>query len=461
MANIIHINSFSIPKDGFHFEGAIAFISDKKVLLLNRKWGTTLLIEQDLLTALTSKQVNDEFQFKLVVRGFAKVEGSPDIFDSRSLIEPTFFIIDMTNFCNMSCRYCFRNLISTPKFISEEQLKKICNYIITYCKCHNIEHFFIQPWGGEPLLAFDKIKYAQDYFNNHHLHPTFSIETNTTLLTPSMAQELFNRRIRVGISIDGNEEIHNLQRIFNSGKGSYIQVIKGINLLRDVGYKNNFGSISVITKNSVSKIELILDCFVKELRLKNLKFNIIRTTADNPIGLTDEEVKDFNIRLVKKLCSLYEEGYEMTEGNILEKISNLLARKNRNICKSRGCMGGRRMVSINKEGNIFPCEMTDFPSESIGNLDQGKDLQIMIKEAIAQKKGYFNERSISECETCPWWYYCRGGCATAVKYQSDNYEGIDKLECVTNKTIYPLLVDIILEKPQLVNKFTGGMLSFK
>ena len=80
-------------------------------------------------------------------------------------------------------------------------------------KKYNIKDFCIQPWGGEPLIAFDKIKRMDDAFKSADLHPLISIETNASLITEELAEEASKRNIRLGISIDGHSEVQNMFRV--------------------------------------------------------------------------------------------------------------------------------------------------------------------------------------------------------------------------------------------------------
>ena len=101
------------------------------------------------------------------------------------------------------------------------------------------------------------------------------------------------------------------------------------------------------------------------------------------------------------------------------------------------------MVSFDMDGNIYPCELTDWEDEIIGNIYSGEDLFDMIANGI-RTKAYFNDRKKNECSCCPWYYYCRGGCSAAIKYRNGNRNGIDEMECKYNKTVYPRIIEHIL-----------------
>lgn len=453
---------FQVKEDDFYFLGGHVFSYNGRNLLLNRENGTTIFLDDELLTDLKEKCLSDDLQFKLIQRGFAKTSDSPSFCDATDTIMPTFFIIDLTKSCNLRCSYCFRHLSNEEPTISEDELDKVCDYIISYCKKYKQERISIQPWGGEPLIAFQKIKRLQDRFSEAGINPHITVESNGTLITSEIAKELLDRNIQIGISIDGIPKVHNSQRKFLSGEDSFSKVYNGIENLKENGHRDNIGTITVITKNSIDYIEDILDYFSKELKLSSIKLNLVRescTTYGEELALEPDEIVSFTKRLVKKVVELHKEGYCISEGNIAQKMNNLLMRENSNICIANGCMGGKKMVSINRKGQIFPCEMTDYIEESIGTINDDKDLVELVKDAVICKD-YFTEKTSNSCKECPWWYYCRGGCTTGIKYINNGKVcGIDQKECIINNTMYPELIKIICEEPDIAESLIDNRVS--
>lgn len=65
--------------------------------------------------------------------------------------------------------------------------------------------------------------------------PHFLMVSNGTLIDEKMANLIHMYDIKVTISIDGPEEIHDLNRVDAAGKGSFSRVIRGIEMLNQVG----------------------------------------------------------------------------------------------------------------------------------------------------------------------------------------------------------------------------------
>lgn len=141
------------------------------------------------------------------------------------------------------------------------------------------------------------------------------------------------------------------------------------------------------------------------------------------------------------------------------KLKNLLIRLSGSICKSVGCKGGKQLVSFDKKGNIYPCELTDHSDVIIGNIYEEEDLQKLIKNNRSTEK-YFETKKTDECNNCSYYCFCRGGCSAAIKY-NDYKCDIDTDECRTNKVLYPKLISLILNNPKIVEKLVSGSVKFR
>lgn len=433
-------------------EESYAFVENDKVFLLSPV-GTSIIITLDLYKELKEGTCPDALLFKLIQRGFAKVTGAPETIIPDTKVNPNFFMITMTNKCNLRCKYCFHQFLPDKEsVISEEMLGKILDYIIKYAVDHNTPKLMIQAWGGEPMLCMDRIEQIYDTLSKTDLEFKICIETNGTLITPETAKKLHDMKVGVGISIDGMEKIQNAQRPLAGGQGSFDLVTRGLKCLQETEGED-YGSITVVTKEVLNNLEENLDFFVSK-DMKRVKFNVARVSEEQKLGLELDEVDEFVSRLVNKIVDLNENGNCITEGNVVDRLKNLLFRPESNICNSHGCQGGKKMISFDAKGNIYPCEMTDYPEVCLGNVEDNKDLEEIITGNLG--KGYFKEKDLTDCTGCPFLYFCGGGCTTAIIYKKGEVSGVDDYGCALNKKMYRELISIILNKPELVDKLLAG-----
>lgn len=435
-----------------YFAGAYVFHSDKQHLLIEQ-CGHIIILDNDLFEEIITQKISQDLALKLIQRGFAIIKGQDYHCNKDEFPVATYyFMIDLTQKCNMRCLYCLRDDASIET-ISLERTKDICNYILKHCRENNINEIVIQAWGGEPLLVSEIVFFIDDFFKQNKIKVNFTIETNGTVLTPKLVQELHEHKIHIGVSIDGDKEIHNQQRLFVNGKPTYDDVLKGINTLRE-SYGDNFGTVSVVTGNSVAIIDRVITHFVKDLKLKHMKLNLMRISdfIDNSnLYVSEEEASKFVENMLDTVVKLLGDGYEFEEVNITTKMLNLINHQKSNLCICRGCNGGKAMVTISRDGKVYPCELSDYPEECIGSIYDERSLVDTVKSGM-ETHDYFAEKHIEECDSCPWKYFCRGGCTSHVKTQGLKPPDIDKLECIVNKTLYPRLVELILTRPDIVNK---------
>ena len=365
---IEYIQSFQIDKN-VTFTGAMVAIEGTKAFMI-QKCGYILLTDITVINVLQCKTVPEYLYRILKSRKFLISSNIKESKEKEIEVRPEFFMIDMTNKCNLRCNYCLRNLEQEENCISTEKLRDIGKFITTYCDEYKIANISVQAWGGEPLLEKNKIIALTKFITPQKTKVHYSIETNATLLTNDVIEELYKNHIGIGISIDGDRKCHDLQRTFVSGKGSYDTVKKNL-LQAQRYYKNKIGTITTITKQTAVHIEKIIEHLVLDLHISNIKLNFVHAstyTHGQNQCLNTQEIADTELRILYKIIELQERGYDVMEHNIFIKLKNLLFREYADICLSCGCCGGEKMIVFDMDGNIYPCELTDDASFVIGSI---------------------------------------------------------------------------------------------
>lgn len=433
------------------------YIGEKGAILVEES-GHMILLEKDYILQLKSHKIPLEIIEKLKSRNFIISNENPgnDISTCECAVRPEFFMIDLTRKCNMHCKYCLRDISSEHNSISTHIVKDICKFIRNYCEKYKLKDITIQPWGGEPLIELENILLIRQELSDLETHVHFTVETNGLLLTEDTIEKLYNNKIGIGISIDGYEEVHDKQRVFENGYGTHNIVEKNLFRAKEK-YGNFLGTITTLTRINATHIENILEYYAINLGLKNVKFNYVHEsmfTECRDLCLSKEEIAETEIRLLNKLVELNENGFEITEHNIAVKLKNILTRKFTDICHSCGCTGGKKMIVFDMNGNYYPCELTDIPSESIGNIYDDKDLIVNLVDAI-KNKDFFIEKKEEKCLNCMWDVYCKGGCTVRAISRGKRPPSVDEIECAVNISLYPALLELIMTKPKIVNRIIG------
>lgn len=437
-------------------------IKDKYVLVSHDR-GSCFVCDHDIYCRIKKGTIDEELALKLHQSHIISIDGMPEFQKPSNSIEikPVFFLIDITKICNLECIYCFREHKSIT--ISYEVLIDILDYIYSYCKMNKLEYISIQPWGGEPIAAIERIRDIYDYFlDKDEIDCKISVETNGTLITPQIARALREMKCGIGISLDGFASLHDLNRPTNSMKGSFSEVHRGINCLLQAGYSmDEIGTILTLTSNNIDYVEEIIDYFHDTLRISKFKMNCaflnpIMNSKNKDILITPADFAKAQIRACEKIFQLLKSGKVISESNIIQKGRNILYRNKGDICKSQGCQGGYRMVAFDAQGNIFPCNLTDYPEIAIGSIYTNVDLQKLIFENTLTHS-FFKPKTLDECNNCPWFYFCKGGCRSTSHYAHNEFLRKDEYECRSNHVLYPFLIDKFLDHPEIIQYFERGI----
>lgn len=445
------INSFNY--NDYVFPKCYSFEYQKNVFILSEN-GTSIILDYPLYHKFINKDIDNNLLFKFISSGIIEIDKEVEC---KEL--PKFFMIDFTTKCNLNCIYCLRHFENEGNIINDAMLFSILDYIKNYCIMHNVKEINFQPWGGEPFIALDKIITAKDYFNNCGIIAHFFIQTNGLILNQQIIDKLKENNISIGVSIDGCKAVQDLHRVTARNKPTYDAVKNNLDQIKDNPYYRQLGTISVYTSKSYDKVKENINDFVNELSINNFKFNIVHPngpTFDKSLLLSDSQIEEFVNNYVDEIIKLSENGIECYESNMVDKLYNLLVKNKNDLCHSSGCKGGKVFISFDQQGNIYPCEQIGDTDNLLGNVADNIDLVTLIERG--KNLPFYVKRHLTDCEDCPFVYFCQGGCRASAKFNGRKPYEIDLFECKINKVMYPKLIDLIMTKPSLVEKILEGRL---
>jgi uncharacterized protein len=89
--------------------------------------------------------------------------------------------------------------------------------------------------GGEPLLAglkfYREAVEIQRAWRQQGKKITNFLQANATLITPEWVRFFKENDFLIGVSLDGPKEFHDQVRCYSTGKGSYDEVMRGIDFV--------------------------------------------------------------------------------------------------------------------------------------------------------------------------------------------------------------------------------------
>jgi len=275
-------------------------------------------------------------------------------------------IVKVVSTCNLACRYCDADIYSNRR-LSLDTISQIITKALDYAdRVEFIWH------GGEPLLMgiqfYEKVVELQKRYRREGQTIKNDLQTNGTLISQEWVDFFKANKandFQVGVSLDGPPEVHNANRVFRNGQGSFEQVMRGIRLLRENGIK--FGVLAVITKEMVRLgAKRFLDFFIEN---EIFHIGILPQRPALNIGRTDalprEEFEKFAIELFDYWYSLDDPRIEIRE---LDAILDRIFGAESKICIFGGdCRG--EILAITPNGDVYPCDefMFDYRYK-LGNV---------------------------------------------------------------------------------------------
>jgi uncharacterized protein len=162
--------------------------------------------------------------------------------------------IKIASRCNINCRYCYiynrgdNSYKVQPKLMSPEVYTTLIDKIRLYCYKKGLSRFRVILFGGEPLLAGKE--YITELVNafREGLEPdievSFGMQTNGTLIDAEWLTLLRQLRVGFGISLDGDKEINDANRVDFKERGTYDRVLESVKLIQSA--KRNVSFISFL-----------------------------------------------------------------------------------------------------------------------------------------------------------------------------------------------------------------------
>lgn len=297
--------------------------------------------------------------------------------------------------------------------------------------------------GGETLLRkIDFYKKALHYQYKYGRNRTITntLQTNGTLLTDEWCRFFKDNQFLIGISIDGPEHCHDTYRTNNAGKGSFKQVMKGIELLQK--HNVDFNTLSVINDYNV-QFPLDVYRFFKEIGSQYMQFSPIveRITDNNSYGLTllppeenvDGKLASWSVNPIKFgkfYIEIFDEWVRRDVGTYFVQLFDAMLANQvgapPGVCIFAEKCGHAAAMEFN--GDVYACDHYVFPAYKLGNVKQKTIFEMMFQEEQLQ----FGEDKLAklptQCRQCEVLKYCHGECPkNRIAKTSDGEYGLNYL----------------------------------
>lgn len=323
-------------------------------------------------------------------------------------------ILGLTGRCNFACAYCYAS--NQP---SEDMPLVVAVRAIELAAANGA--FVLQFSGGEPLLAFERLRQIAEYVRDRGLPAVMQVQTNGSLITREIAGFFREAAIGVGVSLDGRPAENDRLRRLPSGEGSSGHILRGAAVLAEAGVE--IGLTCVVAPENVRKLAGIVEMAAYLGNVRKIGFDLLRPQGQGA-GMTSPDAGEVEAGMKQALLArqrLFEQTGRKISFAHEERVESLACQKIEMFSHCHALSGEALFVA--PDGDYYACaSLAGYPQFRLGNVRDGLD------EARQEAAGQEIRQRMERCFACPSLPLCGGGCF-ARWYASGADDGCCAPEC--------------------------------
>lgn len=270
--------------------------------------------------------------------------------------------------------------------------------------------------GGEPTLRTDLSEIISLFYKRSR---TRNINISTNGLNPSAIEDVVNvvierhpyLQLKVSISLDGVNEIHNRIRNFKGAFDLAMESYRKIESIRNKTTRLSIYITTVLTPHNSSYIFETIDFIKNNLKVDGHNICIVRGKTREPMEIPPLHIYEKAVKRVIRNMPL----------NINNLINSMMYEVNISVLKRNGfyipCQAGRKMLVISENGTVRPCEVLKdvLPDidDTMGNL---RDYGYNIEKVLSSSRARGILKNIKE-KYCACTFECANMCNVIFNYR--------------------------------------------
>lgn len=276
---------------------------------------------------------------------------------------PALHLFVVTLRCNHTCQYCQ---------VSRAPLGGADHDMTVEHAVQAVERLFESPspvltvefQGGEPLLAFDRIRQVVEAVQKRNEIEQRSIQFVISSTLHQLSEEILDfaqqHDVHFSTSLDGPAFLHNANRPTPT-KDSYERTLEGIRQVRERLGHDKVSALTTLTARSLEYPEAIIDEYVKQ------GFNSISLRPLSPYGFAKKselrldysvgQYTDFYKKALAHLVSVNAQGAYLSEGYAALLLTSILTPFSSGYVDLRSPTGaGVGALVYNYDGSVYPSD---------------------------------------------------------------------------------------------------------
>ena len=425
-------------------DGYIAYFPLETLIFEINKSGAELLQLLKKQNNLIANKENIEFLNQLellgVVNGKQKAE---PFYKTTEKPQPEGVLLMTSDRCNLNCLYCYRAAEkigdNMPIEIAYSAIDEVFENVVKNNKAVASVGYH---GGGEPTMNWDvlvqSLNYAKQKAKENNKKLTTTICTNG-VMSKTKALWLSQNIANISVSIDGNAEIHNLQRPLINGSGSFNFVAKTLDLL-DKNQKI-YSIRLTATKHTENKLSEMVVFLTERFNPKTICIEPLFSCGRCETSGCEAPEQNLFIEEMKRV---YKIGSERGVG-IFYSGNRITALTNR-FC---GAIGSNFFIT--PRGEVTSClEVSQESDPRSAIFIYGKYNSVSKKFDYNldryKKLSTFQVNNLKGCEDCIAKWHCGGECISKVPNHNDIAGKRNLYRCNINKQLITFLLHKVMNK---------------
>lgn len=300
--------------------------------------------------------------------------------------------IAITRACNFDCSYCFEGN-RTGKPMSKAVEEKLMRFI----RSSKASSLNITWYGGEPLLAYDRILSINEQLKQLGKPYTAGMITNGYLLTDEKIAQLNDLRISyLQITLDGEEKTHDGRRCLKNGGPTYQTILENVDKVMKSDFKGTLHiRVNVDARNEVEF------AYVYKMMQKRYPNDFGRRINVYPGFVKGDDHPDVS-------CFFEADEQGAFAARMYTKYGivplNLFPQKTRIGCT----LTRRNAFVVGPDGELYKCwDDVGMPEMVVGSIDRFDNWNMSLIAEGMVASSYLDAR---ECKECFYFPICNGGC---------------------------------------------------
>jgi radical SAM protein with 4Fe4S-binding SPASM domain len=247
--------------------------------------------------------------------------------------------------------------------------------------------------GGEPLLSRHAFEVA-DRAKRRGLW--VNLLTNATLVTPERAARLAEVIDSVSISLDSDQaDVHDAVR----GRGTYRRILEAVKSLKQCGVTVLHVNC-VVTPVNLGSTAKFLDFAWNILGANKVTVGEAIPAVGDSEKSTEKYLLSSNERQqLTQIIREFDEG-RLSSGACVQARTDMWRRH---------CGAGNGEISVDPNGDVYPCQTMHLPEFFCGNAFESGLKAVLQSEVLGKMKTLVVD-NLPECRKCAVRYICAGAC---------------------------------------------------